>query len=108
MRRSGKWMTIWDDRILEIMKTDEDMVGRVKELADDKNVRISRSSVSRRCTKLEEHGLIRKVGDGVYILTDRGRAYLKGELSTFEDEPEEQLTRDDSTADTSTSTENGV
>jgi len=89
MRKSGEWMTIWDDRILEVIQSDEDQIGRVGELADHEHIRISQSSVSRRCQKLADHGLIRRVGDGVYIMTERGDRYLAGEISTYEDEPDE-------------------
>ena len=95
MRKSGSWMTIWDDRILETIRKDEDQVGRVSELAEEDTIRISRSSVSRRCAKLKEHGLLRKIGDGVYILTERGERYLDGEINTYEDQPDEVPENDD-------------
>ncbi|QSG06451.1 Transcriptional regulator, MarR family [Halapricum desulfuricans] len=82
-------MTIWDDRILETISNDPDNIGRVKDLSEKENIRISRSSVSRRCSKLADHGLLRRVGDGVYLLTERGQGYLDGEISTYEDEPDE-------------------
>jgi len=99
-------MTIWDDRILELAR-ERDSVSP-KELEDSGYFKITRQQISRRLGKLRDHGLIQDLGNGVYIINERGEKYLDGELSTFEDEPEEQLTSDDSTADTSTSTENGV
>ncbi len=89
MRKSGSWMTIWDDRILETLRNDPDKVGKVGELAKRDSIRISQSSVSRRCKKLADHGLLRKIGDGVYILTERGERYLDGEINTYEDQPDE-------------------
>ncbi|MFA9501539.1 PhiH1 repressor [Natrinema sp. H-ect1] len=77
MRQSGTWMTIWDDRILEIVR-DED-AGRVGDLTDRDGIRISQSSVSRRCKKLAEHGLLTPLGNGVYTITERGEAYLDEE-----------------------------
>jgi len=77
MRQSGTWMTIWDDRILEIIR-DED-AGRVGDLTEREAIRISPSSVSRRCKKLAEHGLLTPLGNGVYTITDRGEAYLDEE-----------------------------
>ncbi len=77
MRQSGTWMTIWDDRILEIIRAEEG--GRVGDLADRDSVRISASSVSRRCQKLAEHGLLRDLGNGVYVITEEGKAYLDEE-----------------------------
>lgn len=70
-------MTIWDDRILEIIR-DED-AGRVGDLAERDIIRISQSSVSRRCKKLAEEGLLRPLGNGVYTITDEGAAYLEEE-----------------------------
>jgi repressor of nif and glnA expression len=88
-------MTIWDDRILEIIRSDEDKIGKVGELANHEHIRITQSSVSRRCRKLAEHGLLRPVGDGVYILTERGEGYLDGEINTYEDQPDKVPETDD-------------
>nr|WP_092702208.1 winged helix-turn-helix domain-containing protein [Halovenus aranensis] len=95
MRKSGEWMTLWDDRILEICRNDDDNLCKVSELAKNDHVRVSRSTVSRRCQKLAEHGLLRPVGDGVYILTDRGEGYLDGKISTYENEPDRVPQSDD-------------
>lgn len=79
MRRSGSWQTVWDDRILEIAYNDEDGAVTLTDLVENNIVRISQSSISRRCQKLAEEGLLRKVGPGTYLITDEGEAYLKGE-----------------------------
>lgn len=89
MRKSGEWMTIWDDRILEAIRNDPDKIGKVGELAKLDTVRITQSSVSRRCSKLADHGLLRNIGDGVYIITERGEGYLEGRINTYEDQPDE-------------------
>ncbi len=70
-------MTIWDDRILEIIRNED--AGRVGDLAERDGIRISQSSVSRRCGKLADHGLLKPLGNGVYTITDRGKAYLDEE-----------------------------
>jgi len=80
-------MTIWDDRILEIAR-EEDSVSP-KELAETGYFAVSRQQISRRLRKLNEHGLIQHLGNGVYIITERGKQYLDGEISTYEDEPDE-------------------
>jgi DeoR/GlpR family transcriptional regulator of sugar metabolism len=80
-------MTIWDDRILEIAR-EEDSVSP-KELADTDYFAVSRTQISRRLRKLDDHGLMQHLGNGVYIITDRGEGYLDGEISTYEDEPDE-------------------
>lgn len=77
MRQSGTWMTIWDDRILEIIRAED--AGRVGDLAERESIRISQSSVSRRCKKLAEHGLLTPLGNGVYTITEEGKAYLDEE-----------------------------
>lgn len=80
-------MTIWDDRILEIARQ-EDSVSP-KELADTDYFAVSRQQISRRLRKLNEHGLMQHLGNGVYVITERGEGYLDGEISTYEDEPDE-------------------
>jgi len=80
-------MTIWDDRILEYLRENDG--SSVGELEDAETVRISNAHVSRRCKKLLEHGLVRALGNGVYVITERGERYLDGEISTYEDEPDE-------------------
>jgi DeoR/GlpR family transcriptional regulator of sugar metabolism len=95
MRKSGEWMTLWDDRILEVIRSDDDKIGRVGELAEHEYIRVSQSTVSRRCKKLAEKGLLRQVGDGVYLLTDRGEGYLDGKISTYENEPDKVPQNDD-------------
>ena len=82
MRRSGSWMTIWDDRILEYIREEES--GSPTELAGSGYVRVSRQHVSRRMKKLEEHCLLKHLGNGVYRITKRGEQYLDGELDTAE------------------------
>lgn len=87
MRRSGAWMTIWDDRILELA-SEWDSVSPMK-LKDSGYFKISRQQISRRLAKLREHGLLKDLGNGVYIITERGEKYLDGDISTYEDEPDE-------------------
>ena len=77
-------MTIWDDRILELAR-ERDSVSP-KELKDSGYFKISRQQISRRLGKLRDHGLLQDLGNGVYIITDRGEQYLDGEISTYEDE----------------------
>ncbi|MCU4926635.1 helix-turn-helix domain-containing protein [Halobacteria archaeon AArc-dxtr1] len=77
MRESGTWMTIWDDRILEYLREHEGAT--VGELTDSESIRVSNAHVSRRCKKLAEHALLTPIGNGAYIITDRGEAYLDEE-----------------------------
>lgn len=78
MRQSGSWMTIWDDRILEILRETGPM--SVGELTDHNFVRVSQSQVSRRCKRLAEHGLVHAYANGVYDISDIGEQYLDGEV----------------------------
>ena len=69
-------MTIWDDRILEIVN--EEGNGSPTELANREEIHISKSSVSRRLTKLADHGLLQPLANGVYVISAAGEAYLNG------------------------------
>lgn len=76
MRHSGTWMTLWDDRILEIIG--EDGHGSPRELVDRDEIRVTRTHVSRRLQALADHGLLTPLANGVYVLTEEGEAYLEG------------------------------
>lgn len=75
---------MWDDRILEWIEENEDGA-TPKKLEQSDLIRISRSQISRRCRKLAEHGLLLHIGNGAYIITEEGRAYLQGEYDAAED-----------------------
>lgn len=101
MRKSGSWMTIWDDRILEYIQKEDS--GSPKKLAESGYVRVSKSHISRRLRKLAEHGLLTHLGNGVYVITEQGEAYLEGELDTSEDSLESstnEMTENGGTTDT--------
>lgn len=76
MRLSGSWQSVWDDRILEWMRENEG-TGTPKEIHDSGLVRVSRTQVGRRMKKLAEHGLLKHVGNGAYVITEEGEAYLE-------------------------------
>lgn len=82
-------MTIVDDRVLEYIKEHEH--GSPTEMKEEGPIRYSRQYIARRCQELADHGLLQPVGNGVYIITERGEAYLRGELDTHEDAPEEPI-----------------
>lgn len=87
MRYSGDWMVLLDDRILEHLENTE--TSTAKEIAEQDFIDYSRQHVSNRLNKLADHGLIRNLGNGVYMITDRGEGYLRGEINTAEDAPDE-------------------
>lgn len=47
-------------------------------------INYSRQHIDRRCKRLTEEGLLKHYGNGVYVITDDGEAYLDGRLDTQE------------------------
>ena len=82
MRYAGSWMTAADDRILEYLS--EHKSGSPTKMKREGPIRYSRQQVDRRCKKLAEEGLIDHLGNGVYVITEDGEAYLDGRLDTEE------------------------
>jgi len=80
-------MVLADDRILEYIRENES--GGATEMAESDFVRYSQSYISKRCKKLVNHGLLQDLGNGVYIITDRGEGYLDGEIDTSQNAPDE-------------------
>lgn len=80
MRYAGNWMTAVDDRILEYLSEHES--GSPTKMKREGPIRYSRQQVHRRCKKLAENGLVNDLGNGVYVITEDGDAYLKGRLDT--------------------------
>jgi predicted transcriptional regulator len=70
-------MVLADERILEYIR--EKGSGAPKEMADSGYVRYSRQYISQRAKNLVDHGLLQHLGNGVYIITDEGEAYLDEE-----------------------------
>lgn len=77
-------MTQGDDRILETLES-SGLILSPAVIA--KNTDYTRNYVNKRMRKLREEGLVERVEDGYYRISDRGRAYLRGELDAddFED-----------------------
>lgn len=80
MRYAGGWMTAADDRILEYLSENE--TGSPAKMKREGPIRYSRQQINRRCKRLAEEDLVRHLGNGVYIITDDGEAYLDGRLDT--------------------------
>lgn len=57
-------------------------------MADSGYVRFSRSYITQRCKKLVNHGLLRHLGNRVYVITEDGKQYLEGELDATDLEPD--------------------
>nr|WP_228443405.1 MarR family transcriptional regulator [Natrarchaeobaculum sulfurireducens] len=73
-------MTLVDDRVLEYIREHES--GSPKQMKEDGPIRYSRQYIARRCRKLAEEGLLTHLGNGVYVITEDGEAYLDEKLDT--------------------------
>ena len=75
-------MTNADDRVLEFLQNDPNhsIVATPKVIAE--NIDFNRGYVTQRMKVLREEGLVEYYDEtsGIYQITDRGRAYLAGEL----------------------------
>lgn len=70
-----------DDYILELLD-DSDLILSVTIIAV--NLDYSRPWISRRLSKLHDHGLVERVNDGYYRITELGRAYLRGKVDAHD------------------------
>jgi predicted transcriptional regulator len=84
MRKSGKWMVLLDERILELLSEEENEYMSPSDIADHDRIPYSSQHVGRRCKKLAEHGLLKPVGRGIYTISDEGSAYLREEYNAAE------------------------
>lgn len=84
MRPVVSWMTKSDDAILEFL--DETGIAIPPTAIAFNLEKISRPTVDRRLPKLEGAGLVKRYEDprGYYEITNRGRAYLAGDLDAEE------------------------
>jgi predicted transcriptional regulator of viral defense system len=82
MRKSASWMVLWDDRLLEIARA-EGAISPSTAL-DSEYIHISKSQISRRLSTLADHGLLNRLPNGVYTITQQGEAYLDEELNAEE------------------------
>ena len=73
-------MTLVDDRILEYIEEYDS--GSPTQMKREGPIHYSRQQVHRRCKRLTEEGLLKHLGNGVYVITDDGSAYLDGKLDT--------------------------
>ncbi|ELZ43369.1 phage PhiH1 repressor protein [Halorubrum coriense DSM 10284] len=82
MRHSGDWMALVDDRVLEYLSEHES--GSPAEMKREGPINYSRQYIDKRCKRLTEEGLTKHFGNGIYVITDDGEAYLDGRLDTQE------------------------
>nr|WP_018258876.1 hypothetical protein [Halomicrobium katesii] len=58
---------------------ENDGAGTPKKLKESGLIRVSQAHISRRCGTLAENGLLREIGNGAYVITEEGKAYLDEE-----------------------------
>ena len=80
MRKRGKWMKSPDDSILEYIR--DNGSGNPSDISDVEEIRFSYGYIADRCSVLAEYGLLERLGNAVYVLTDEGESYLDEELDT--------------------------
>lgn len=83
MRYNAQWMVALDERILEFL--DEYGNHQPAQVAEQLNelgagMEYHPKYIGRRCRALSEAGLVMNIGNGVYSITDEGRAFLVGDL----------------------------
>jgi predicted transcriptional regulator len=87
-RKSGDWMSIWDDRILEFIRSEGH--ASPKDLMETGGIHVTKATISRRMRRLAEYGFLTHLGNGIYVMTDDGEAYLNGDLDAQKISPEDQ------------------
>ena len=88
MRQPADWMVRADDRLLEAVRD----AGNLTPLAASKEglvprVGVGRKWASERMRALAEYGLLERIDEGLYGITEQGLAYLNEELDASELEP---------------------
>lgn len=76
-------MSIVDERVLEYLS--ENDPSAPKKIKEQAGIPYTREYVGERCIALADHEFLQPLGNGVYRITDRGRAYLAGEYDARED-----------------------
>lgn len=85
MRDRAEWMAPADDVILEIL---EDK-GNLTPKSINEQGGPTPNYIVNRCSDLSTYGLVEKIGHGLYRITERGEAYLAGEIDAGQLEPVE-------------------
>ncbi len=80
VRQRADWMRPVDERILETMRDEGNLTPQAVENFDV----CSRGHASIRLSELAEYGLVERIAQGLYRLTDTGRAFLDEELDADE------------------------
>ena len=87
------WMVPADDAILRLLGADSRLVMNPSSI--QRSLGFSSSHINKRVRVLDEHGLIDRSQAGYYTLSELGVAYVSGELSPEDLEPEDDDDSDD-------------
>ena len=83
MRKSGSWMSVWDDRILELLEDSETGCLPPVRIHANEFIQVSKPQVVRRLQRMEDFGLV-DGENGYYKITERGKEYLSGDVDVSE------------------------
>ena len=86
MHREFDWATPADTYILDFLSQCE---GKLKVSSIALNVPYKQQWVGKRCRELSQRGLLNRISEGAYEITDLGEQYLSGELDAVELEAED-------------------
>lgn len=83
VRKHAGWMVRLDERLLECLRetapaTSDALVTALDDRLDGPGYRVGQ--VAARCQRLHQHGLVEVTGAREWLLTDRGAAFLDGDL----------------------------
>ncbi len=85
MRQRADWMVPADDRILEAVRDDGNQTPKsVSKEGLVPRVGVGRKWASERMRELADYGLLERIDEGLYGITEVGLAYLEEELDAGE------------------------
>ena len=79
---------------IEMFCIRHDGPGIPEQMSDNSYLRLLRQYIFSHCKKLMEYGLLKHLGSGVCVITERGERYLDGEIKTSADRLDEPLELD--------------
>ena len=85
VRLAPEWLSQGDERILEFLE--EEVKSSPNEIANSDKIRLSRSHINTRLSKLRNANLVSRTSPGLYTLAEKGEKYLKG-AADLRNEPE--------------------
>lgn len=87
VRLPAEWMQAADDRLLEFL--DSNSASSISTIDESEKISYHYNTIGRRLRRLAEAGLVEKIGQGVYRISEKGIGYLEGQEDLRdEDKPE--------------------